>query len=104
MTIEVENIDVGYDGIEMLRNVSLTVARGEVLGVLGRNGIGKSTLILALSDLLPMSRGRRNGCYELARACPRPRWLDDDRAGPRHVSENDGARQSSVGSLASSMQ
>ncbi len=57
MTIEVENIDVGYDGIEVLRNVSLTVASGEVLGVLGRNGMGKSTLIRALSGLLPVSRG-----------------------------------------------
>ncbi len=57
MTIEVENIDVGYDGIEVLRNVSLTVASGEILGVLGRNGMGKSTLIRALSGLLPVSRG-----------------------------------------------
>ena len=57
MTIAVENIDVGYDGIEVLRNVSLTVASGEVLGVLGRNGMGKSTLIRALSGLLPVSRG-----------------------------------------------
>lgn len=57
MTIEVENIDVGYDGIEVLRNVSFTVASGEILGVLGRNGMGKSTLIRALSGLLPVSRG-----------------------------------------------
>lgn len=41
----------------MLRNVSLSVASGEVLGVLGRNGMGKSTLIRALSGLLPVSRG-----------------------------------------------
>lgn len=57
MSIEVDAIDAGYDGIEVLRNVSLSVSSGEILGVLGRNGMGKSTLIRAISGLIPLTRG-----------------------------------------------
>ena len=57
MSIEVDAIDAGYGGIEVLRNVSLSVSSGEILGVLGRNGMGKSTLIRAISGLIPLTRG-----------------------------------------------
>ncbi len=57
MSLEVENIDAGYGPIGVLRGVSLTVDEGEVLGVLGRNGMGKTTLIRALSGLVIPSAG-----------------------------------------------
>jgi len=57
MSIEVDAIDAGYGSIEVLRNVSLSVSSGEILGVLGRNGMGKSTLIRAISGLIPLTRG-----------------------------------------------
>lgn len=57
MTIKVDGLDAGYDGIEVLRNVSLSVASGEILGVLGRNGMGKSTLIRAISGIIPATKG-----------------------------------------------
>jgi len=57
MTIAVEGVNAGYGGIEVLRDVSLAVASGEILGVLGRNGMGKSTLIRAISGLIPATRG-----------------------------------------------
>jgi ABC-type polysaccharide/polyol phosphate transport system ATPase subunit len=41
-----------------LRNVSLTVERGETLGVVGPNGCGKSTLLQIVSGILPPTRGR----------------------------------------------
>jgi ABC-type multidrug transport system ATPase subunit len=44
--------------VRALRGVSLTVARGEVLGVAGPNGAGKSTLINLLLGFLPASGGR----------------------------------------------
>jgi branched-chain amino acid transport system ATP-binding protein len=57
MTITVEGVNAGYGGIEVLREVSLEVAGSEILGVLGRNGMGKSTLIRAIAGLIPVTRG-----------------------------------------------
>ncbi|MDO5701290.1 MAG: ATP-binding cassette domain-containing protein [Bowdeniella nasicola] len=43
--------------VEILRGVSLSISRGEVLAVLGANGAGKTTLINVLATLLPLSSG-----------------------------------------------
>src|SRR5260370_18911962 len=43
---------------EALRGVSLTVARGAIVGVLGPNGAGKTTLLSILATLLTPDRGR----------------------------------------------
>ena len=52
------NITAGYGPITVLREVSMRVGSGEVLGVLGRNGMGKSTLIRCLSGLIRPDSGR----------------------------------------------
>ena len=57
MALEVEAVTAGYGSITVLRDVSLRVADGEILGVLGRNGMGKSTLIRCISGLIPASAG-----------------------------------------------
>jgi ABC-type branched-subunit amino acid transport system ATPase component len=57
MGLEVERVTAGYGSITVLRDVSLRVADGEILGVLGRNGMGKSTLIRCISGLIPASAG-----------------------------------------------
>ena len=57
MALEVANVTAGYGPITVLRGVSLRVADGEILGVLGRNGMGKSTLIRCISGLIPASAG-----------------------------------------------
>ena len=44
-------MSAGYGGIDVLRDISLTVRSGEVCAVLGPNGAGKSTLMRALSGL-----------------------------------------------------
>ena len=46
--LEVENVDVHYGAAQALRGVSLTALPGQVTTVLGRNGVGKTTLLRAI--------------------------------------------------------
>ena len=48
----------GYADTIVLRGVSATLAPGQVLGVLGRNGVGKTTLMRALAGFLPLMGGQ----------------------------------------------
>jgi ABC-type branched-subunit amino acid transport system ATPase component len=57
MMLRVEDIHTGYGDIKVLRGVSINLGDGEILGVLGRNGMGKSTLIRCLAGLLPVRLG-----------------------------------------------
>ena len=41
----------------VLQGVDLTIAPGEIVAVIGRNGVGKSTLMRTLTGLLPVRRG-----------------------------------------------
>jgi branched-chain amino acid transport system ATP-binding protein len=56
--LEVEGLTAGYGGPPVLEDVSLRVDAGELVGLLGANNAGKSTLINALSGLVPLSAGR----------------------------------------------
>jgi amidase len=56
--LQVGSICAGYGGMTVLRHLSLHVDAGEIVGVLGANGMGKSTLMKALAGLLPTSAGR----------------------------------------------
>jgi ATP-binding cassette subfamily F protein uup len=52
--IEVRNVSHGYDGRTLLRDFSLRVMRGDRLGIIGNNGVGKSTLLrILLGELAP---------------------------------------------------
>lgn len=53
-----EDVACGYADTLVVRGISGRVGPGEVLGVLGRNGVGKSTLMRALAGFLPLARGR----------------------------------------------
>ncbi len=55
--LKAKNISVRYDGDEILSNVSLDLAGGEVVVLLGANGAGKTTLIRALNGTVPVSAG-----------------------------------------------
>ena len=55
--IEVGNVSFRYGEKEVLRNLSFSLQKGEVLGVVGPNGAGKSTLIGLLTRLLTPSSG-----------------------------------------------
>ncbi len=59
--LTVKNIDVsvgsGYDRKTLVDNLSFDVKRGEKLGIIGSNGIGKSTLLKIIQHILPCSHG-----------------------------------------------
>ena len=56
--IKVEGIHTYYGKSHILHGVSLEVRRGEVVGLLGRNGVGKSTTLKAIAGLVPPRQGR----------------------------------------------
>ena len=47
--LNVEKVDLYYGAAQALRGVSVSAARGEVTCVLGRNGVGKTTLLRAVT-------------------------------------------------------
>lgn len=56
--IKVENLAAGYGLVEVLRNISLEINQGEVVAVLGSNGVGKTTLNNCLSGLIKPNHGK----------------------------------------------
>jgi branched-chain amino acid transport system ATP-binding protein len=55
--LQVHNLHAGYGKTEILRDINLVVAAGEMIAVLGSNGAGKSTLNLAISGLVETWQG-----------------------------------------------
>jgi urea transport system ATP-binding protein len=75
--LNVKNINQYYGGSHILRDVSLQATQGKVTVVLGRNGVGKTTLLKSLMGLIPIKTGsiefdgqaiEKNTPYERARA------------------------------------
>ncbi len=58
MLLRVENADVFYGVIQALYNISIEVAEGEIVTLIGANGAGKTTTLLTISGLLRPARGR----------------------------------------------
>ena len=58
MMLEVSDLAAGYGRIPILGGLSFTVAPGEFIGVLGHNGMGKTTLLRALMGYIPATAGR----------------------------------------------
>ncbi|MCS0582164.1 urea ABC transporter ATP-binding subunit UrtE [Massilia pinisoli] len=55
--LQVEHLNQYYGSSHTLRGVSLTVEKGQCMALLGRNGVGKTTLLKCLMGVLPVARG-----------------------------------------------
>ena len=58
--IEVKNLSFAYSGTDVLDNISTTFEQGRIYGLLGANGVGKSTLFKLLCGLLTAKHGEIN--------------------------------------------
>jgi branched-chain amino acid transport system ATP-binding protein len=56
--LEARDLIAGYGASQVLRGVDLAVRPGETLGLMGRNGMGKTTLLRCLLGLLPAAQGQ----------------------------------------------
>jgi branched-chain amino acid transport system ATP-binding protein len=56
--LEVSELRAGYGRIPILNGVSFKLSAGETLGILGHNGMGKTTLMKALMGIIPPTAGR----------------------------------------------
>jgi ABC-type branched-subunit amino acid transport system ATPase component len=56
--LEIDGLTSGYGEAIVVRGVSLTVAPGEIVALLGKNGMGKSTLLKTAMGFLPARKGR----------------------------------------------
>jgi branched-chain amino acid transport system ATP-binding protein len=56
--LTVENLEVSYGLIRAIRGVSFEVNQGEIVALIGANGAGKTTIMHALSNLIPKAKGK----------------------------------------------
>lgn len=58
MTLKLENVEVSIQAAPILRGVSLEVGTGERMGLMGRNGAGKTTVMRTITGLATLSAGK----------------------------------------------
>ena len=55
--LEIKGLSKTFDNKEILKDVNLSIKKGKVVGLLGKNGVGKTTLIKLINDLLVPTKG-----------------------------------------------
>jgi ABC-2 type transport system ATP-binding protein len=55
--LECKNLCKSYDGKQVLKDINLKIPKGKIIGLLGKNGTGKTTLIKLMNDLLTPTSG-----------------------------------------------
>jgi ABC-type branched-subunit amino acid transport system ATPase component len=61
-TLNVKNLNQYYGGSHILRDLSFTAEAGKVTTILGRNGVGKSTLLKSLMGMVATKGGQHRVC------------------------------------------
>jgi ABC-type branched-subunit amino acid transport system ATPase component len=56
--LTLEGVNAFYGKAHIVRNVSLSVGAGEIVGIVGRNGVGKTTLLRSVMNLVPTVHGK----------------------------------------------
>ena len=70
-SLTVQELSAGYDSVPVLHSVSFSITRGETVALIGRNGVGKTTLASTLAGLLPATSGSvRLGPEDITAAAP----------------------------------
>ncbi len=99
--IEIKNISKSFDSIELIKDFSYTVLRDDRVGILGANGLGKSTLLNIISGQLSPDNGTieigetvRLGVFsqETAHLDENQRGIDYIKEGGEFVSTSDGSK------------
>jgi ABC-type multidrug transport system ATPase subunit len=70
MILEVRDVCAGYGTAPVLRNISFTQLHGEVLGVVGHNGMGKTTLLRTIVGLLQTASAQLSLMASPSSICP----------------------------------
>ncbi|MEZ2410705.1 ABC transporter ATP-binding protein [Bosea sp. RCC_152_1] len=83
--LELSGVAAGYGGFPAISDVSLTIARGESVAVIGANGAGKTTLLRVISGMLPATAGAMTMAGRDLRATPPHKVIE---TGIAHVPEN----------------
>ena len=55
--LECKNLNKSFDKTHILKDINLKIPRGKIIGLLGKNGVGKTTLIKLINDLLTVTSG-----------------------------------------------
>ena len=55
--LEIKDLNKSFDNKEILKDINLSIQSGKIIGLLGKNGVGKTTLIKLINDLLTPTSG-----------------------------------------------
>ena len=74
--IEFQNVSKSFGNLRVLENTSFSVSNGEVVGIAGKSGAGKSTVLKLVSGIFPPTTGRiQVNCFRLGYIFQNPRLL-----------------------------
>ena len=56
--LSIKNLDAGYEGLEVLKQINLEIKPNEIVALIGPNGAGKSTIIKSIFDIAEVTKGK----------------------------------------------
>ena len=105
--LKVKDLSVSNKDVEILKNISFHIKKGEILGIVGESGCGKSTLIRALIQMMNKSEKITNGeitkqgiieksldCFSFTNILKRMKKEDSDESVEKFINNELGCEQS----------